>query len=64
MNEIENLLLNMSAGLLPEDLQEKEVELLENKYGRNWFTQLGYNLKEYRLPKNLHNEWTKGRNDF
>lgn len=46
-----NLLLNMSGGLLPEDLQSDEVELLKSKYGSNWFEELGYNDKEYRRPK-------------
>ena len=47
-----NLLLNMSGGLLPEDLQPDEVELLRSKYGENWFEELGYNDKEYRRPRN------------
>lgn len=51
LNNLENLLLNMTSGLLPESLTKEEVQLLEDKYGRNWFTALGYNDIEYQRPK-------------
>lgn len=50
-SEVENLLLNMSAGLLPENLSENEVNLLIDEYGANWFEVLGYNTQEYKKPK-------------
>jgi hypothetical protein len=37
----------MSAGLLPEHLTKSEIELLETKYGQNWFTELGYIEEQY-----------------
>lgn len=43
IDEVDNLLLNMKAGLLPKDLTESEVCLLEDRYGNDWFTELGYN---------------------
>jgi hypothetical protein len=47
----ENLLLNMTAGLLPEHLAPNEIELLTKKYGKNWFETLGYSEPEYKRPK-------------
>lgn len=46
--EVGNLLLNMSAGVLPEHLTKDEVELLEKEYGENWFEKLGYSEPEYK----------------
>lgn len=43
IDEVDSLLLNMKAGLLPKDLTESEVRLLEERYGNDWFTELGYN---------------------
>lgn len=37
-----NLLLNMSGGLLPEYLSEDEIQLLEKRFGQDWFHKLGY----------------------
>ncbi len=48
--ETTNIILNMSGGLLPEDLQPDEVRLLENKYGKDWFTVLGYAEPKYKHP--------------
>jgi uncharacterized alpha/beta hydrolase family protein len=48
--EVENLLLNMSAGVLPEHLTKHEVELLEKEYGINWFEELGYSEPDYKKP--------------
>lgn len=59
MNEVENILLNLSSGLLPENLQPDEVKLLEEKYGSNWFEELGYTTDKYKFPickRSLFNE--------
>lgn len=54
---VSNLLLNMSAGLLPEHLSEDDVELLQKytdeKHGKNsdWFTIPGYWEPEYRRSR-------------
>jgi hypothetical protein len=50
IDEIMNLLLNMSGGLLPEHLNEDEVRLLEAEYGVEWFDELGYTEPEYKKP--------------
>lgn len=47
IDEIDNLLLNMKAGLLPKDLTESEVQLLEDRFGKDWFTELGYTEENY-----------------
>ena len=49
-DEIDNLLMNMSAGLLPEHLCVAEVNLLKQKYGENWFEKLGYTELAYKRP--------------
>jgi hypothetical protein len=49
-NELQNLLLNMSSGLLPENLTQNEIELLKEYYGENWFEELGYTEPEYKKP--------------
>ena len=46
-----NLLLNMSGGLLPKDLSEDEVNLLRDRFGPDWFTKLGYSEPKYERPK-------------
>lgn len=51
IDEVDNLLLNMNAGLLPKDLTESEVHILEERFGENWFTELGYNDWEYERSK-------------
>ena len=48
--EVENLLLNMTGGLLPEHLSMEEVELLVAKFGEDWFTVLGYTEPKYKKP--------------
>jgi hypothetical protein len=50
MSEVDNLLLNMMSGVLPEYLTEDEVELLIDEYGENWFEELGYSEPEYKKP--------------
>ena len=47
IDDVDNLLLNMKAGLLPKDLTESEVRLLEDRYGNDWFTELGYTEDDY-----------------
>lgn len=47
IDDIDNLLLNMNAGLLPKNLTKDEVELLENRYGKNWFNELGFTEPKY-----------------
>ena len=37
-----NLLLNMTGGLLPEHLQPDEIVQLKTRFGANWFNELGY----------------------
>lgn len=49
-DETTNLILNMSAGLLPENLSIDEVELLKKKYGEDWFTVLGYTEPQCKKP--------------
>ena len=51
IDETTNLLLNMQGGLLPEYLTPREVKLLENEFGKNWFEKLGYTEPEYTRPK-------------
>lgn len=45
-----NILLNMNGGLLPEQLSEDEIKLLQEKFGDDWFYKLGYNDQEYKNP--------------
>lgn len=49
--EVENIVLNMSGGLLPENLTQSEILLLKKEYGENWFEKLGYSEPEYKRPK-------------
>lgn len=42
MGEYENLILNLMAGLSIEDLQEDEIQLLREKHGDQWKSELGY----------------------
>ncbi len=46
-----NLLLNMSGGLLPEHLSKEEIMLLRDRFGENWFESLGYSEPEYKKPE-------------
>jgi hypothetical protein len=52
LSYLENLLLNMSAGLLPINLSRGEIEMLIEKYGPDWFEKLGYTEPEYEKPDN------------
>ena len=38
----DSLLILMSAGLLPKDLTEEEVQTLQERFGEDWFTVMGY----------------------
>ena len=51
IDEVDILLLNMKAGLLPKDLTESEVTMLEDRFGGNWFTELGYNDWDYERSR-------------
>ena len=51
IDEVDILLLNMKAGLLPKDLTESEVTMLEDRFGDNWFTELGYNDWDYERSR-------------
>lgn len=51
IDETDNIVLNLSSGLLPEYLQKDEVNLLTNRYGENWFETLGYSEPIYKKPK-------------
>jgi hypothetical protein len=54
LTETENLLLHMSAGLLPKDLSRHEVILLENMFGKDWRFELGYQTNlEYLEQKSV-----------
>jgi hypothetical protein len=64
LSRVDNLLLNMSAGLEPKDLTQEEVALLKHKFGEDWLFKLGYqtNLefleaKEKKYKEELHNGW-------
>ena len=50
-SELENLFLNLIGGLLPENLSRDEVELLVERFGENWFEELGYTEPEYKKPE-------------
>ncbi len=47
---LDNLILNMSGGLLPEQLSESEIQLLVDEYGKDWFDYLGYKEPFYKRP--------------
>ena len=54
INDVDNLLLNMSAGLLPVNINEEDCKLLNEYFSYNWFIELGYNDNEYeRCPYDL-----------
>lgn len=40
--DLMNVLLNMSAGLKPNDLTSKEIDVLERNFGPEWREKLGY----------------------
>ncbi len=50
IDEIDNIVLNLSAGLLPKNLSEDEVQMLTSRYGVNWFEELGYTEPLYEKP--------------
>lgn len=48
---LDNLLMNMTAGLKPEDLTEPEIQLLEANFGMEWMEKLGYSADRLNKPK-------------
>jgi hypothetical protein len=50
-DNVNNILLNMSGGLLPENLSKEEINILKKAFGKNWFTYLGYTEDKYKKPK-------------
>lgn len=51
IGKFENLLLCLMGGLLPKDLSQFEIKLLEERVGPNWFSDLGYTEPEFERPK-------------
>ena len=51
-DEVQNIILNLNAGLLPEHLTETEIKLLEGRYGSDWFEKLGYDENKFKKPAN------------
>lgn len=58
-NDLNNLLLNLCSGLELDNLSEREIKLLSDKFGPNWKTVLGYNSPELLLERALNElrEW-------
>lgn len=55
-DETNNLLLNMSGGLLPIDLSSREIKLLRIRFGNDWFHNLGYKEEDgYVNPESREN---------
>lgn len=50
LDDCANLMLNLAAGVRPEDLTEDEVYILKVKFGEDWFDELGYYEPEYKKP--------------
>ena len=48
--DVDNLLLNMSGGLPPENLTNDEIAALVKRYGSGWFERLGYSEPKYKRP--------------
>jgi hypothetical protein len=48
--QLNNLIINMASGLLPNQLCGFEIDLLIREYGKNWFEKLGYTEPEYKKP--------------
>lgn len=40
--KIVNILFNLSAGMLPKNLSREEVKVLEDHFGSEWFSEMGY----------------------
>lgn len=52
LNAVNDVLLRIQGGLRTQDLNQIEVDLLENRFGQNWFQYLGYDkLKPHKEPK-------------
>lgn len=51
-NLLNDILQRIQEGLLTQDLNSEEVNMLIGRFGCNWFEDLGYNnLKPNREPK-------------
>ena len=50
INKKASVLLCLHGGFLPADLSRKEIDLLTEMYGENWFDALGYTEPEYERP--------------
>jgi hypothetical protein len=51
LSDVDNLLLNMMSGLLPEHLSEDEVAMLVERFGDDWLSELGYAEADgYAMP--------------
>lgn len=49
---VNDVLQRIQEGLLTQDLNQAEVQLLVDRFGHNWFHDLGYdNLKPHKEPK-------------
>lgn len=54
-DETNNILLNMTGGLLPEHLSAREIGLLTKRFGGDWFHKLGYKEEDgYRNPRDIN----------
>lgn len=60
---------NLKSGLSISDLDMKEIQLLEKKYGKEWYTEFGYTIEDLgevaeNVKKNIINPIKKvGRNE-
>lgn len=51
VDPLNDVLQRIQEGLHTQDLNQIEVQLLEDRFGHNWFVDLGYhNLKPNREP--------------
>jgi len=51
-DDVYNIMLNLSGGLMPKDLSKEEVDTLKTELGDDWFWQLGYSAQE--IPLTIH----------
>lgn len=51
-DQLNDVLQRIQSGLLTQDLNQMEVELIESKFGQDWFYKLGYDkLKPNKEPQ-------------
>lgn len=53
--EFQNLLFNLASGLKIENLSEREISILNNRFGPEWKIKLGY-VSEFTLLERALNE--------